>query len=358
MAFGFFRGIWITLRAVNYTNAAFSEVAKNILNLEKAELQLIARTKLMMQVGFIFVAMGGLITSAVMQIVSMSEEGAAGMEEFSSSLKESMGRIGGEIFKIIKPILDITASILELVSTNPVLRTFASVFLVLLGPILLIVGAVIILNQLNMLFASGILQKVIPAILAHMGASKSHQMTLLAYSGSVKGATAATIGLGVALGIVTAGITVFLILGQIIGSKAGAIVAGITAITLAVLALAIALNVLSVGTLTPLQLGAFAAGTGIAAGVMAYQSTQTPEYQIGTRMLTKTGPIIGHEGEILYNPENQLPTQIGKELNRGSYPKSEYHITITTGDIQTKADKEELVPFIMRAIKDANDNKD
>jgi len=105
-----------------------------------------------------------------------------------------------------------------------------------------------------------------------------------------------------------------------------------------------------------LTLGAAAVAGGAAlAGAIAIASGagQAPEYQMGTRMLTKTGPIIGHRGEVMYNPENQLPTQINNELRGGKATslRQDVRIDLSGSIIQTKADKEELIPIMKRELR-------
>lgn len=351
MSFGSFRTIWITLRAANYTTQAFNSTIKGLSKLQQEQLRLkMDASKNILAVGTMYLALGMIATRTITSIMSKSELGQQVLTRFGENTSKSMAKLGDSLARVVGPILDVIARILELATANPIIRDLLAIFMVLGTTILIVAGVVKMFTG-----AMGILTVMWSFHNVH---ATSAQMTLTAYSATAKVATASTVSLGMALGLVTAGFSVFMILGQVIGSNAGAIVAAITSITLAILALAVALNVLSVGTLTPLQLAAFAAGAGMAAGVMAIQSQQ-PTYKIGTRMLTQTGPITGHAGEIVWNPTNQLPTQVNNDVTgRGIPKKTEFNVTISTGDIHTKADKEELRPFILKTIRDAVDNKD
>jgi len=342
MAFGFFRGIWITLRATNYTTGAFTAVLKSIRDLTDAEKELIRVSQGMMQVGMIFIAMGGLVASTITEIISMSSEGKAYMQEFGKAINESLGQIGLEILKIIRPLLEIAAVILKVVASNPILRTMAAIFLLLSAAVLVVGGAVIVLIGGMKFLGVVTLKEVIPTMIEMIGVSNATAVSIY--------------NLARAIGLATAGFTAGLAIVLIVRDVFGKLPAIILGVTLAIIGLTIAIMALkavgSFGATLAHDIAIFgvalAAGGALGAAIVATQ----PEYQMGTRMVGKTGPFWGHKGEVIYNPENQLPTQINRDLNRPTSLRQDVTVDLSGSIIQTKADKDELLPMIKRGLRD------
>jgi len=140
--------------------------------------------------------------------------------------------------------------------------------------------------------------------------------------------------------------TLFMAIGQIIGKEGSKWAAVIMVIATAVAVLAIYLKTAAIGV------SILTWGLAAAAGLAAMAAM--PSYQYGTRMVQRTGPAIVHAGDVITRPDRGDKTP--QQQERG-FPKHYYNITMSFGDVKTKADKEELRPLILKALKDALNNK-
>jgi len=348
MGFGFFRTIWITLRAANYTTQAFDSTIRGLSKLQQEQLRLkMNAAKNMMAVGTMYLALGAIAMMTFTTIMAKSEAGQAVMQRFSLSTGKSMEKLGESFAKILGPIFDVVAKILELATANPIVRDLLAGFLLLGGTLIMIAGIV--------KMVAGVIGILKLQMLAKALVTKHATITLDMYSGSAMKAAGASMSLSAALGAVVAGFTAGFAIVLVIQSAFGRLPAIIAGVTIAVIGLAVAIialsGVLSLGATTAQQLGAFgvalAAGGAMGAAFVASQ----PEYQMGTRAIAKTGMFYGHKGEVLYNPENQLPTQVNRDLNRPSTTYQKVEINMSGMTVQTKADREELLPMIERALR-------
>jgi hypothetical protein len=348
MGFGFFRTIWISLRAVNYTTQAFQDTVTGLSKLQQAQLRLkMDAARNMMAVGAMYVAMGGMAIMIITKIMNQSELGQKVLGEFGDSAGKSMSKLGDSFARVMGPLLNIVAKILELATANPIISdllagliTIGAVILIAAGAVKLFSGAIAILN----------LQLMVKKLMVH-----STQQSLLPYIGATHGATGATMGLAAAINMCILPLMIGVGLFTVLSSYMGQLPAALFAASAAFAILAIQMW-LAAGAMSVLSWGAAAIAGGAAlAGAIAIASGagQAPEYQMGTRMLTKTGPIIGHRGEVMYNPENQLPTQINNELRGGKATslRQDVRIDLSGSIIQTKADKEELIPIMKRELR-------
>jgi hypothetical protein len=281
------RTIWIALRAVNYTDRAFQATMLNLDNLTKKEAIIAQATHRAavqgLMAGMMWMTFGGML-------------GQAGMEMARTTTA-------------LKPFVNAVDSLAKTMGQSEALRTFVSILLLAVSALMIFGGAAMMVKAIQDL-------EWLPSVGRMIAA---HQV------------------LAGAIGAVTAGFMIFIIIGQIIGKQAGAVVAGIAAITAALLALAVAMNIVSLGTLTPLQLATFAAGAAMAAGVMALG-----KYQMGTRSAGKTGLALVHKHEVIYNPTTNRPTQIGNDLSRGGGETNFYEMPVTIETVNTKADIDDL----------------
>ena len=346
MGFGFFRTIWISLRAVNYTTQAFQDTVHGLTKLQQAQLRLkMDAARNMMAVGAMYVAMGGMAIMIINRIMQQSELGEKVLGEFGDSVGKSMSKLGDSFARVMGPLLNIVAKILELATANPIISdllagliTIGAVILIAAGAVKLFSGAIAILN----------LQLMVKKLMVH-----STQQSLLPYIGATHGATGATMGLAAAINMcvlpLMIGVGLFTVLSSYMGQLPAALFAASAAF--AVLALQMwlaagAMSVLSWGAAAIAGGAALAGAIAIATGVGA----QAPEYQMGTRMLTKTGPIIGHRGEVVYNPENQLPTQINRDANRQARATTEMNVDINIQELHTKSDFDDTEKKLRRAL--------
>jgi len=328
MSSGFFRGIWITLRAANYTSQAMNDASKGLNKVQQAQVRL---AKSSVQLGLMYVAMGSMALQGMVGVMQFSERGQQLMADFSESVEPALIRLADAFATILEQALPVVSAFLNLITAYPPitlvvagLALLAATGLIVMGVVTALKGAVVLLG--------GTFSFLAPKVAIS-------KVTLDAWIPTTQAATGATMGLGMALGIVTAGFTIFITLGAVIGNVRGTIVAGLVAITLAVLALATAFNILSLGTLTVAQLGAAAAGVGMAAGIMAIQSGQ--EYQMGTTFVGKTGLAMVHRGEAIFNPATGTPRELANDMNRGE-TRSRSDINVTIEKLYTKSDVDEL----------------
>jgi hypothetical protein len=92
---------------------------------------------------------------------------------------------------------------------------------------------------------------------------------------------------------------------------------------------------------------------GAAAGAALATAKQMGAFQMGTRMIAATGPVIAHKGEIIYNPSTGRPTQTQNDLANSGASTIIYEIPITIETVNTKADIDDVDEKIGKAIKRA-----
>jgi hypothetical protein len=126
----------------------------------------------------------------------------------------------------------------------------------------------------------------------------------------------------------------------------------VTAIIAIILAIAAALWMLYVAE-SAATMGVGLAIGGAAAGAALAMGKQMHMFQMGTRMVGATGPVIAHKGEVIYNPSSGRPTQIQNELASGEAKSSIYEMPITIENVNTKADIDDLDEKLGRALKKA-----
>jgi hypothetical protein len=305
-------------------------------------------SKNILAVGTMYVAMGFIATMVISKIMAQSELGKQVLADFGSSVGKSLGRLGESLARILTPLLNVVATILELATSTPIVRELLAIFLILGTTILLVAGVVKMFTG-----AIGILTTMWGS---HNIGATGGQMTLSAYGAVAAGVTPPVLTLGAALAMVAASLTVGVALFTVLNSIMGPLPAALFAVAAAFAVLAVQLW-LAAGAMSVLSWGAAAVAGGAAlAGAIAIATgvgTQSPEYQTGTRMFTKTGMGVFHKGEIAYNPENKLPTQVNRDLEgKGTSLRQDVTIDLSGSTIQTKADKEELLPMIKRGLRD------
>lgn len=343
LAFGFFRGIWISLRASNYTNRAFTEVMKNVVGLEKAQIQLMRRAQMLSQIGMMFIAMGAMASMALMSLVSKSRLGARMLSLFGRRVDKALGRIADTILPAVSAVLEVIAAILDIIAGSPALNLLVGGLVMIAGPALIIVGLFNILISQFMMLSTNI----------------TAAMTTMWSFGIISGKTVVTIDilitkmftLGVAIGTVTAGFTIALALVTTIGSVFGRTVGIIAGITIAIIGLAVAIAALRAagGDISGLVMFGAALTAG---GVMGAAFLATQEYQMGTAYVRKGGLAILHGGEEIKSArESKATSKVERERERGPRRTMNY-IPITIQNVHTTADKDTLHREIKKALKE------
>lgn len=348
MAFGFFRSVWISLRAANYTTQAFKDLNNNLTKAERKQLQFkMSSARNLMAVGMMYIAMGGIAVGVMNRLIMASHHGEKFMKKWGEKMEKSLGRIGRSLLKILAPILNVIAGFLEFASTVPVLRETIAILLVVGTTALFVFGTLNSLRgglqMVSLLFD----QITVKAIATAVAKGKYAVATTLAQI--------ATMGLAKALIIATGGFTAaFAILTAINQPIISAIVM-IGALTTALWALFIAESAASAGF--ALVAGGIAAGAALA---LATQMTgaMSPEYQMGTSAVKRTGFALVHKGEEIRSArETRIPSRFEEHFAGRIARKSTFYIPISIGTVQTKADKETLAPLLKRYLKEELDKK-
>ena len=92
---------------------------------------------------------------------------------------------------------------------------------------------------------------------------------------------------------------------------------------------------------------------GIAAGAAAATAKQYGAFQMGTRMIGATGPVVAHRGEIIYNPATGRPTQVQNDLGGKGGTSTLIEMPVTIENVHTKADIDDLDVQLSKALKKA-----
>lgn len=343
-SFGFFRTIWITLRAANYTTRAFGDTIKGLKKLEQQQLQFkMNAQRNIMAVGIMYLAFAGIAVQTISRIVSASKYGQRMLENFGIRISKSMARLGDTLARLLEPILNVIASLLEIATANPILRMLLSLVIMLGTAFLVWKGVTMML--------SGAIGMLSIQMSAKALATKAATTSLMAWIPTAKVATASAISLGTAINWVFAGFAVGLGLVMAIYSAFGKLPAIIAAVTIAVIALAVALWS-AAGGLSVLTFGAaaIAGGAAIAGAIVASQ----PEFAMGTSFVRKGGLAVVHEGEEIRSARE---SRVQPRMETRQFQRTTTHINVTMGDVYTKTDKENLVPMMKRALKEALDEK-
>jgi len=347
MSFGFFRTIWVSIRAVNYTTNAFRQVNKGLSELRQRQLML---GKSLLQMGFIYMAMGGIVIQTLMGIMTKSRQGERVMMRFSRRMDKSLKSLGNSLVKILEPILNVVATLLEIATANPIIRDLIAyiglgiaVFLTFAGVINIVKGALAILG-------------VSFAVLT--GKAAGTQMVFNSLGVAVPPLTGKFHGLSIAIGMVVAGFSAGIAIAMTayhIFGRLGGILAGLIAVIIGVAIALVALRAAG-GDITGLvQFGA-ALAIGGAAGA-AFVASQ-PEYAMGTSFVRRTGLAKVHRGERIQSARESGVTPRMDRTFASTYSKVYSPTTLHIhGDVYTRSSRETMVPAIKRALREDLDNK-
>lgn len=335
------RSIWISIRAMNYTDRATRQVGRNIDMLMRKQNELRRNAVMMMSAGIMWTVMGALATMGIMKIIEASAEGRRAIRLFSRSTDRLMKAFGTAFVRAMGPAIKMLTGLFNAIAG--------------LDPRILQLVASLVLAGITLLTLKGITMAVKGAVdyltVSHsVNAMATGQTTLANY-----GCAASTVTLGNAFAFLRVNLgkaliifTIFMSLGQILGKEGSKWAAVIGVVAMAIWGLAVALKQAAF-SMSVLTFGA-AAIAGI--GAMAMM----PSYQYGTRMVQRTGPAMVHAGDVITRPDRGDVTPSREGGERG-FPKHYYNITLSFGDVKTKADKEELEPFILKILKNALNNK-
>lgn len=348
MGFSFFRTIWITLRATNYTTRAFEDTIRGLKKMQQEQLRFrMNAAKNIFAVGIMYVAFGTIAVGVLGRVMAASKLGQQVMENFGNRIGKSMAKLGDALATILGPILEVVAGILEFAVAIPFFKEIAALLMILVTGFLLVRGA-------TMMFSAA-MEMLKVSKLADIVVTKVQAQTLLTqFTPATKAATVATIGLGQALMFVGAGFTaafgaVFMVY-QIFG-KMPAIILGVVVALVALLVVVLALaNVLTLGGATMLAVAGAGVGGAIGAGAIAMM----PEHEMGTSFVRQGGLARVHAGEEIISAREK---QIQPRWEKREFKKSYWDVNVNIGTVHTKADEENMIPLVKRALKESLDNK-
>jgi len=103
------RTIWITLRAVNYTERIFREVIRDLIKMEVLEKELgqrrLANLRIgnaMVMTGMMMAAVGAMMIQNLMQVAMATEKGAEEMSQLKSEMERAQVAFADAIYDILK----------------------------------------------------------------------------------------------------------------------------------------------------------------------------------------------------------------------------------------------------------------
>jgi len=330
------RTLWISIRALNYTSEAFTQIINHTGKLKASEDEL-AKTNLnLIRGGMMFAAMGGTFISAMLGIISSTGQGSAFMARFNIQMQAATRQLGTALLQVLAPALTFFANIITTLSRNPALMTIVSYLMVFGTAALIAAGAGMILTgAIGMMMGFGPVAAILNLIsLAAIKMGISFNMALAS------------------LGILVAAFTAFMVVKEYIGPVATAIVAAIISIVTAIIALkAVASFGTTLGPDIAAIAGAVAVGSGAAAGVIGVGAA-TGAYDSGTRFSSSDNQIaMLSAGEKVINPRRGLPTS---EMNSGNVqPKiTNNYVNMPVQNLHTQAKFSDVNEQINKGLRD------
>lgn len=301
------RTIWITLRAVNYTERIFREVIRGVETLKgqqkklnKEQLQSLRIGNAMIMTGMMMAVVGQMMLQNLWQMALATREGAIEMSQLTAEMEEAKIALADTIYGFLKVtgILDMFHGILAAISEDENLRKAIVLLIGVAGATMVLVGGIMLLaGAMKSYF---IVAEYLPQLLSMMKIGWLTEMI------AVENTALAYWQLALAAG---AAFGVFFLLKDILGPIPAALIAISVGVGLLAVQLWLAAGAVSVLT------GGLAAIAGAAAlaGVISMVTGVTGK-AMGTRGLPHTGLFVGHKGEVVYNPATHRPTQIGNEI--------------------------------------------
>ena len=342
---GNIRTIWITIRAVNYTQKVFNDINTVMNTTIKTEKDMADMTKNMSKAsvdfiaaGTMMIALGAMVGMQLWNMASASKEGAADFAQLTQNFNETKAALSDTLYEILKAcqVFTILNGLLDFIKDN----TWAQVLVLGLGlvaiALLVIVGALFLFNGLviqaglfstNWALMTGFLTTSLQTLTAGLIPLNIEMWQLAGAMAAVGGA-----------------ILLFMALKDITGPIAAAIIA-VTALTIALWILFAAEAASSLGIALIAGGAAVIAATAIASQTMGH-------FQEGTRSIPYTGPIFAHKGEVVYNPSTNRPLQVGNDLAReGAGESSVYNMPITIENVHTKAEMDDVDEQMRKALR-------
>lgn len=329
------RTIWVAIRGINYTDKATREVGNNLSAVVKAEQRIQQQAIMMLSAGVMWTVFASLAVTALQKVMASSNEGARILNQFNRATQNLMRGLGDAFAKVLGPSMAALGAFFNIVAKNPMLLQMAAALATVAVALVAIKGVSMI--------ATGAFDMVM---------MKTVQMGLLS-AGSANTMTASFVRLQLALGPIVMGLTIGSQMAAMLGKNAWVLIPVIGALTAVFIGLAVALHHAAMWT-SILTFGA-AAIAGV--GAMVYAQSQAPSYQMGTRFAKQTGPAWVHQGEQITSTREKSGNTTPVTQQTVPFTKGKTEISMSIGTIQTKADKEQLKPLILKVVREALDNK-
>lgn len=330
------RTIYLAIRGLNYTDRAAREVGKNVDFLVQEQQKLRRHAVQLVSAGIMWLAFAGLAVMGIGKIINASAEGRRAMRSLGRATNELLKELSKAFLKVLGPVIKILTSFFRLLSQNETLLQIAAA-----------------------LATVGIALIAVMGITKLMTAGWDFMIGSMILTGAVGFTTANTLTvafmkLQAAMGPIIMGLLLGAQLAALFGKNAWVLVGILGVLTVAMLAYAWSTHFAAKG-MALLTFGASALA-GAAAIVATGAFSAPPKYQTGVEYVRRTGTAVVHEGERI------TPARGREGADEGVSPKAPYVrrsfvINMNNATINTKADKEELKPFIMKAVRDGLDAK-
>lgn len=329
------RTIWVAIRGINYTDKATREVGKNISALIKEQQRLQQQAIMMLSAGVMWTVFASLAVMGIQKIMAASNQGAKVLAQFDRATQNLMRGLGDAFAKVLGPSMAALGAFFNIIAKNPVLLQMAAA--------LATVGlALVAIKGVSMIAGGAFTMLTLQAT----------QMGLIT-NATAKSMSASFVQLQMALGPIVMGLSIGAQMAAMLGKNAWVLIPVIGALTAVFIGLAVALHHAAMWT-SILTFGA-AAIAGV--GAMVYAQSQAPSYQIGTRFAKQTGPAWVHQGEQITSTREKSGNTVSVTQQTVPFTKGKTEISMSIGTIQTKADKEQLKPLILKIVREALDNK-
>jgi hypothetical protein len=415
---GSLRTIWITIRALNYASRVFDDIQKDITKLIGKETSLIGVNKELIKTtmqyavaGIMMATLSNRITMQMFEMAGASGEGAIAIAHMNRQMEMTNRALGATIYEVLKAtgILDAFVNVLKIVERNKAFQILVAGVMVLiagltaLAAVSFLTGAAfhgltiasklasVALGLFNLVAQNGKISMM--GLAASIGAALSVFMIFYTLGDAIgpwgsaiisvvmaiatafwfmyAGVSAATMGVGLILGAGAAGAAIATMTSL---QKETGLASGTRSVQHTGLVYAHKGEVVyNPTTNRPLQVGndlmrntgkRFNRGTEISETTSRQQSIDINVNENRPELNRPESPNMNIELVDENRPERIEPSEKGIEIiqptaegDKKPYPTTQIQLTFNNVTINTKADKEELGPYILKTVRDAVENK-
>lgn len=332
------RTIWITLRAANYTQQAFSAIQhaidltmKKEKDMDKINQSVSRSTLAFFNAGLMTSTLGISLAGAIFSIASSSRMGAGDFARLNQQLFLTKQAFADAFYSALKAsgVLNLINNVLKMLQKNTWLQGLVVVIVALGAGLAIFAGAALLAKA---------------SILAVGGASALTTGLMNILNTATEVGTVAWGRMALAISAAVGIFIAFYSISKSLSPWASGAVAAVMAVATAVWFLYAGISAATMGV--GLILGAGAAGAALATAQNLQPNSSFP---IGTRSVTRDMNARLHKGEVVYNPNTNLPTSIGNELKGGSQPSVTHnYISMPIENMNTKADFDDVENTLSR----------